>query len=237
MVGVLNTGSDANWCGHDSSQSNWYAYGRLAWDHELSAEAIAEEWVRQTWTNDATAVKTITDMMMGSRETFVNYTMPLGLYHLIGSNHYAPVPQNDRAPRRDWTAVYYHQAAAEGIGFDRTKKGDKAVEQYFPPVRDRFDDVTTCLEIHLLWFHRLPWDYRMKSGKTLWDQLCEKYYQGARQAAQLGQMWEGLSGIVDPQRHKAVAAKLALQATRAALWRDQILGYFQPFSGKEIVKS
>ena len=237
MVGVLNTGSDANWCGHDFSQSNWYAYGRLAWDHELSAEAIAEEWVRQTWTNDATAVKTITDMMMGSRETFVNYTMPLGLHHLIGSNHYAPVPQNDRAPRRDWTAVYYHQAAAEGIGFDRTKKGDKAVEQYFPPVRDRFDDVTTCPEIHLLWFHRLPWDYRMKSGKTLWDQLCEKYYQGARQAAQLGQMWEGLSGIVDPQRHKAVAAKLALQATRAALWRDQILGYFQPFSGKEIVES
>jgi alpha-glucuronidase len=235
MAGVLNTGSDANWCGHDFSQSNWYAYGRLAWDHELTAEAIAAEWIRQTWTNDAAAVKTITDMMMGSRETFVNYSMPLGLHHLIGGDHYAPMPQNDRAPRRDWTAVYYHQAAADGIGFDRTRKGDKAVEQYFPPVRDMFDDVTTCPEIYLLWFHHLPWDYKMKSGKTLWEELCGKYYQGARQAAQLGKTWEGLSGYVDPRRHKAVAAKLAIQATHAAQWRDQILRYFQRFSGKEIV--
>jgi alpha-glucuronidase len=237
MAGVLNTGSDPNWCGHDFSQSNWYAYGRLAWDPELRAEAIAEEWVRQTWTNDAAAVTTITDMMMGSRETFVNYTMPLGLHHLIGGDHYAPMPQNDRAARRDWTAVYYHQAASDGIGFDRTRKGDKAVEQYFPPVRDRFDNVTTCPEIYLLWFHRLPWDYRMKSGRTLWEELCGKYYLGARQAAEFGKTWEGLSGKVDPQRHQAVAAKLAIQATHAAQWRDQILGYFQRFSGKEIVKS
>jgi alpha-glucuronidase len=236
MAGVINPGSDANWCGHDFSQSNWYAYGRLAWDHELSAEAIAEEWVRQTWTNDAAAVKTITDMMMGSRETFVNYTMPLGLHHLIGGDHYAPMPQNDRAPRRDWTATYYHQAAGDGIGFDRTMKGDKAVEQYFPPVRDMFDDLATCPEMYLLWFHRVPWDYKMKSGKTLWEELCAKYYQGARQAAELGKTWEGLSGKVDPKRHKAVAAKLAVQAAHAAQWRDQILGYFQRFSGKEIVK-
>ena len=237
MAGVLNTGSDTNWCGHGFSQSNWYAYGRLAWDHELTAEAIAEEWVRQTWTNEVAVVQTITDMMMGSRETFVNYTMPLGLHHLIGGNHYAPMPQNDRAPRRDWTAVYYHQAAADGIGFDRTMKGDKAVAQYFPPVRDMFDDVTTCPEVYLLWFHRLPWDYRMTSGKTLWEELCGKYYQGARQAAELGKTWEGLSGKVDPQRHKAVAAKLAIQTTHAAQWRDQILRYFQQFSGREIVKS
>jgi alpha-glucuronidase len=232
MAGVVNPGSDANWCGHDFSQSNWYAYGRLAWDHELTAEEIAEEWVRQTWTNDAAAVKTITDMMMGSYETFVNYTMPLGLHHLIGGDHYAPMPQNDRAPRRDWTAVYYHQAAADGIGFDRTMKGDKAVEQYFPPVRDMFDDVTTCPEIYLLWFHRLPWDYKMKSGETLWEELCGKYYHGARQAAELGKTWEGLSGKVDPKRHKAVATKLAIQATHAAQWRDQILGYFQRFKEK-----
>ena len=237
MAGVVNTGTDANWCGHDFSQSNWYAYGRLAWDHELTAEAIAEEWVRQTWTNDVAAVKTITDMMMGSHETFVNYTMPLGLHHLIGGDHYAPMPQNDRAPRRDWTAVYYHQAATDGIGFDRTMKGNKAVEQYFPPVRDMFDDLTRCPEKYLLWFHRLPWDYKMKSGKTLWEELCGKYYLGAQQAVELGKTWEGLSGKVDPQRHKAVAAKLALQATHAAQWRDQILGYFQRFSGMQIAKS
>jgi alpha-glucuronidase len=235
MAGVLNTGSDVNWCGHDFSQSNWYAYGRLAWDHELTAKAIAEEWVRQTWTNDAAVVNTITETMMGSRETFVNYTMPLGLHHMIGGDHYAPMPQNDRAPRRDWTAVYYHQASPEGIGFDRSTKGDKAVEQYFPPVRDTLDDLMTCPEIYLLWFHRLPWDYRMKSGKTLWEELCEKYYLGAKQAAQLGRTWEGLSGTIDSYRHKAVAAKLAIQATHAAQWRDQILRYFQRFSGKEIV--
>ena len=132
--------------------------------------------------------------MMGSRETYVNYTMPLGLHHMIGGNHYAPMPQNAGGPRKDWTAVYYHQASTEGIGFDRTMKGDKAVGQYFPPVRDMFDSLATCPEKFLLWFHRLPWDYRLKNGQTLWDGLVAHYYKGAADAAAMQATWASLAG-------------------------------------------
>lgn len=187
-----------------------------------------------TFTNDAKAVDVIRSMMMSSREAFVNYTMPLGLHHLIGGDHYAPMPQNARASRSDWTAAYYHQASADGIGFDRTKKGDKAVEQYFPPVCDMFDDLATCPENFLLWFHRCAWDYKMKSGKTLWQELCEKYYEGAKQAAALQATWQSLAGKIDPRRHKEVAVRLAVQVEDSAKWRDQILKYFQGFSKMEI---
>lgn len=230
LVSVANPGLDANWCGHHFSQSNWYASGRLAWNPRLTAKQIADEWTRMTFTNDAKSVDTIRDMMMTSREAFVNYTMPLGLHHLIGGNHYAPMPQNARVQRRDWTATYYHQAAADGIGFDRTMTGNKAVEQYFPPVRDMFDNLATCPEKYLLWFHRCRWDYRTQSGKTLWEALCEKYQEGARQAAAMQATWQSLSGAIDPQRHKEVAERLAIQAADASKWRDEILGYFQGFS-------
>ncbi len=192
IASVTNPGLNANWCGHHFSQANWYAAGRLAWDYTRGAADIAEEWTRMTFTNDAQAVRTIRDMMMGSREAFVNYTMPLGLHHLIGGDHYAPMPQNARAQRNDWTAVYYHQASVEAIGFDRTMKGDKAVGQYFPQVRDMFDSLATCPEIYLLWFHRCAWDYKLKTGKTLWEGLKEKYRLGATQAAgsrRHGQRW------------------------------------------------
>ena len=175
--------------------------------------------------------------MMGSREAFVNYTMPLGLHHLIGGDHYAPMPQNAKAPRADWTATYYHQASADGIGFDRTMKGNKAVGQYFPPVRDMFDSLATCPEKFLLWFHRCAWDYKLKSGKTLWDGLCEKYQEGARQAAAMQTTWQSLAGQIDPQRHKEVADRLAIQVADAAKWRDQILQYFQGFSKRPINNS
>ncbi len=234
IASVLNPGLDRNWCGHHFSQSNWYASGRLAWNPELSARQIADEWTRMTFTNDTKTVDTIRDLMMGSREAFVNYTMPLGLHHLIGGDHYAPMPQNAKAPRADWTATYYHQASPEGIGFDRTMKGNQAVGQYFPPVRDLFDNPATCPEEFLLWFHRLPWDYKLKSGKTLWDGICEKYYLGARQAAAMQSTWHSLAGAVDPQRHKEVADRLAIQVADAAKWRDQILTYFQGFSKRPI---
>jgi alpha-glucuronidase len=230
IVSVANPGLDANWCGHHFSQSNWYASGRLAWNHELAAEQIAEEWTRMTFTNDAKTVRTIRDMMMASREAFVNYTMPLGLHHLIGGDHYAPMPQNDRAPRRDWTATYYHQASADGIGFDRTMRGTQAVGQYFPPVREMFDNVETCPEEFLLWFHRCRWDFKTRSGKTLWSALREKYREGAEQAAVFQATWKSLAGLIDSQRHKEVADRLAIQVRDAAAWRDQILGYFQTFS-------
>jgi alpha-glucuronidase len=234
IASVLNPGLDRNWCGHHFSQSNWYASGRLAWNPELSARQIADEWTRMTFGNEPTTVKTIVELMMGSREAFVNYTMPLGLHHLIGGNHYAPMPQNAKAPRADWTATYYHQASADAIGFDRTMKGNQAVGQYFPVVRDRFDNVATCPEEFLLWFHRLPWTHKLKSGKTLWAGLCEHYHEGARQAAAMQATWNGLSDRIDPQRHKEVAERLAIQVADAAKWRDQILGYFQQFSALPI---
>jgi alpha-glucuronidase len=229
IVSVTNPGLDANWCGHHFSQSNWYAFGRLAWNHQLSAEQIAEEWTRMTFTNDPKTVSVICSMMMSSRETFVDYTMPLGLHHLIGGDHYAPMPWNASAPRKDWTAVYYHQASKEGIGFDRTRKGNKAVEQYFPEVCNQFDSLAACPEKFLLWFHRCPWDYKMKSGQTLWQELNEKYNGGARQAAALQTAWQSLAGKIDSRRHREVAARLAIQVQDSALWRDQILKYFQGF--------
>jgi alpha-glucuronidase len=237
MVSVTNPGLDTNWCGHHFSQSNWYAFGRLAWNPELSAEKIADEWTRMTFTNDDKTMAVIRDMMMGSRETFVNYTMPLGLHHLIGGDHYAPQPWNDRASRRDWTATYYHQASAEGIGFDRTKRGDHAVEQYFPPVGDVIDDITKCPEKYLLWFHRCAWDYQMKSGKSLWEELCAKYQAGTKQAVALQTTWQSLAGKVDPRRHKEVADRLAIQVADSAKWRDQILEYFAGFSKRPIPPS
>jgi alpha-glucuronidase len=237
MVSVTNPGLDTNWCGHHFSQSNWYAFGRLAWNPEMSAEKIADEWTRMTFSNDDKTVAVIREMMMGSRETFVNYTMPLGLHHLIGGDHYAPMPWNDRASRADWTATYYHQASAEGIGFDRTKRGGRAVEQYFPQVCDMFDDLKRCPEKYLLWFHRCAWDYRMKSGKTLWEELCAKYHQGTEQAAALQKTWQSLGGKIDARRHREVAARLAIQVEDSAKWRDQILEFFGRFGKRSIPRS
>ncbi len=237
MVSVTNPGLDTNWCGHHFSQSNWYAFGRLAWNPELSAEMIADEWTRMTFTIDDRTVAVIRGMMMSSRETYLNYTMPLGLHHLIGGDHYAPMPWNNRAPRADWTATYYHQASVEGIGYDRTKRGNRAVEQYYPPVGDGFDDLARCPEQYLLWFHRCAWDYRMKSGKTLWEALCEKYDEGAGQAAALQRTWQSLAGRIDARRHKEVADRLAIQVADSAKWRDQILKYFEQFSKRPVPRS
>jgi alpha-glucuronidase len=230
LAAVVNPGEDTNWCGHHFSQSNWYAAGRFAWNPELSAEEIADEWVRMTFTNDPGSVQTIRRTMMASHEAFVNYTMPLGLHHLIGGDHYAPMPENARAPRADWTATYYHQASEDGIGFDRTMKGNRGVAQYFPPVRDLFNRLDTCPEEYLLWFHRCRWDYRLKSGHTLWNSLCTKYHEGARQAAAMETTWHALAGRIDPRRHKEVADRLAIQVADAVSWRDRILKYFQGFS-------
>jgi alpha-glucuronidase len=237
MVAVTNPGLDTNWCGHHFSQSNWYAFGRLAWNPELSADKIADEWTHMTFTSDDKTAAIICDMMMGSRETFVSYTMPLGLHHMIGGNHYAPQPWNAQAARPDWTATYYNQASEKGIGFDRTKQGDHAVEQYFPPVCDMFDDLKTCPEKYLLWFHRCAWDYKMKSGKTLWDELCAKYQAGTKQAVALQTTWQSLAGKIDSRRHKEVADRLAIQVADSAKWRDQILEYFGGFSKKPIPSS
>ena len=232
MAGVANTGRDANWTGHLFGQANWYAYGRLAWNTGLTAEEIADEWIAMTWGHAPAVASTIRSLMLGSREALVDYTMPLGLHHLIGGDHYAPMPENDDPRRADWSAIYYHRADQAGIGFDRTTRGSNAVGQYRSPLRERWNDPATCPENLLLWFHRLPWDHRLASGGTLWDGLVRHYRRGAEEAAGMVTAWESLRGKVDEPRHLAVLEKLRRQAADAAAWRDKNLRYFQQFSGR-----
>ena len=226
-AGVANTGSDTNWTGHDFAQANWYAYGRLAWDPSLTAEGIADEWIRMTWSSAPEVVAAIRDIMLRSREAFVDYTMPLGLHHLIGGDHYAPMPENTDPRRADWSATYYHRADASGIGFDRTRAGSDAVSQYRSPLREQWADPATVPERLLLWFHHVSWDRTMRSGRTLWDELVWHYTRGAGEARAFEERWTALRGRVDTERHQAVLAKLHRQAAEAAQWRDKIVGYFR----------
>ena len=234
IAGVANTGSDANWTGHDFAQANWYAFGRLAWDPSLSPEQIADEWLAMTFSSDAAARQTLREMMMASWETLISYSMPLGLHHLIAGDHYAPAPWNATEPRDDWTAVYYHHADEQGVGFDRTRRGSRAVEQYFPPLRDQLDDLATCPEKLLLWFHHVPWTHRMRNGRTLWDELCFTYSEGVRRAEAMQTTWQSLAPQIDPQRHQAITHRLQTQVTDARQWRDACLRYFQQFSKQPI---
>jgi alpha-glucuronidase len=234
MAGVANTGRDGNWTGHHFGQANWYAYGRLAWDPGLEADAIAEEWITMTWGAAPDVVATIRSIMLDSHQAFVNYTMPLGLHHLIGGDHYAPMPENPDPRRADWSAIYYHRADSGGIGFDRTSKGSGAVRQYQAPLAAQWNDPATVPEKFLLWFHRLPWDYRLRSGRTLWNELVVRYTAGAEEARRLHARWEQLQGRVDEERHGAVLARLRQQVSDAAAWRDKCLRYFQQFSKRPI---
>ncbi len=234
MAGVANTGSDANWTGHHFGQANWYAYGRLAWNPRLTSEQIADEWIAMTWTHEPAVASAIRSLMLGSREAYVDYTMPLGLHHLIGGDHYAPMPENADSRREDWSAIYYHRAERAGIGFDRTASGSNAVGQYRSPLREQWSDLATCPESLLLWFHHLPWDYRLRSGGTLWEGLVRHYSQGARLARDMVTQWEALRGRFDEERYQAVLATLQTQAADAAAWRDKCLKYFQQFSQRPI---
>jgi alpha-glucuronidase len=234
VAGVANTGSDANWTGHHFGQANWYAFGRLAWDPNLAPEQIADEWLAMTFSTDADTRGKLREMMLGSWDALINYSMPLGLHHLIAGDHYAPAPWNAKEPRDDWTAVYYHRADEQGVGFDRTRRGSGAVDQYFPLLRDRFDNVATCPETLLLWFHRVPWDHKMKSGRTLWDELCFKYNAGFEQAQRMAATWDSLADKIDAQRHREVAERLRIQVDHARAWRDQCVAYFQKFSKQPI---
>lgn len=234
MAGVANIGTDRNWCGHPFGQANWYAFGRLAWDHQLSAEEIAEEWIRMTFGNDEIVISTILPMMMVSREITVNYMTPLGLHHLMGRNHhYGPGPWVDGG-RPDWTSVYYHRADSMGIGFDRTTSGSDAVSQYFPPVAETFNSLEKCPEEYLLWFHHVPWDYKMKSGETLWNALVHKYYAGVDSVRWMQRMWNTLENRIDPYRFSQVKMLLNIQEKEAVLWRNSCVLYFQTFSRRPI---
>ncbi|MET0394797.1 MAG: alpha-glucuronidase family glycosyl hydrolase [Chitinophagaceae bacterium] len=231
MAGVANIGNDLNWCGHPFAQSNWYALGRLAWDHELTAAQIAEEWLRMTFTNDAAFVEATKKIMLESREVTVNYMTPIGLHHIMGAgHHYGPGPWVSRMPRADWTSVYYHRADSAGIGFDRTSNGSNAIGQYTPAAAAKWKDPSTCDDKYLLWFHHLPWQYTMKSGKTLWDELCSRYYSGVDSVRRMQQVWNTLKDKIDPQRFSQVKMLLQIQEEEAVWWRNACLLYFQTFS-------
>lgn len=235
IAGVSNIGNDINWTGHLFGQANWYAYGRLAWDHQLSETEIADEWIKQTFPADKKVLDTIHTMMRNSYETMVNYSTPLGLHHIMGTgHHYGPAPWVDNAGRPDWNPVYYHRADENGIGFDRTKTGSNAVSQYAPELAARFGNIQTCPEEYLLWFHHVPWDYKMKSGRTLWDELCLRYQEGVDGVRRMQKQWESLRGSIDEERFRHVQMMLAVQEEEARWWRDACLQYFQTFSKKQL---
>jgi alpha-glucuronidase len=230
MCGVANIGSDRNWCGHPFGAANWYAFGRLAWDHTLTAEAIAGEWLGMTFNTDAHFVRTATALMTQSREAVVDYMTPLGLHHIMAyDHHYGPGPWVTGG-RADWTSPYYHQAGADGIGFDRTPHGSNAVSQYRSPYREQISDPATCPESLLLWFHHLPWQHQMASGRTLWDELCYRYNAGVESVREMLATWESLAEFTDPARYEHVLALLRIQEQEARWWRDSCLLYFQTFS-------
>jgi alpha-glucuronidase len=235
MAGVANTGSDRNWTGHIFAQSNWYAFGRLAWNPDLASRQIALEWIKMTLTHDVKAIEVISRIMLESHDAIVDYMTPLGLHHIMwGGHHYGPAPWWNREQRDDWNPVYYHRADRRGLGFDRTVTGSNSVSQYHPPVRDLFGKVSTCPEKFILWFHHVSWDHRMRSGRTLWDELALGYQRGVSWARAARREWEALSSVIDPQRHAEVAKKLALQERDAVWWRDAVLLYFQTFSERAL---
>lgn len=229
VAGVANIGDDKNWCGHHFSQANWYAYGRLAWDPDLSAEDIAREWIGQTFDADSTFTTAVTDIMMTSREACVDYMMPLGLHHIfMFDHHYGPEPQGFKAEYPlEWCPVYYHNASKDGIGFDRTQKsGSGATAQYRQPYAQLYENISTCPEQYLLWFHHLPWDYRMNNGMTLWENICKRYDEGVRMTHLYRTAWSGLRYAVDSQRWKEVDERLAEQTRSAEEWRATCIEYF-----------
>jgi alpha-glucuronidase len=232
MAGVANIGTDRNWSGSDFNQANWYVFGRFAWNPSLSSRAIAEEWVRMTFSNDKAFVTPVVDMMMGSREAAVDYMTPLGLLHLMGpSHHYGPAPWDASESRADWRPVYYHRADHDGIGFDRSRQGSDAVDQYAPSLAAQFNDLHRTPETFLLYFHHVPWNYRMRSGQTLWHALVAHYTQGVEDVTRMRETWRHLDGYIDAERYNQIAAFLAIQEKEAIWWRDACIAYFQSVSG------
>ena len=231
IAGVSNIGDNINWCGHPFSQANWYAFGRLAWNPSFSSDFIAQEWIGQTFGNEVNSY-ILADMMTTSREACVDYMMPLGLHHLFASqHHYGPEADGVKAEYPlEWCPIPYHKAAADGIGFDRSSKGTNAVSQYCEPYRSLYDNLATCPDEYLLWFHHVPWDYKLHNGDMLWDELCALYYRGIEQVVSYQKLWNELRPQIDQERWEHVNRLLALQLANAKECRDYVLHYFQQFS-------
>jgi len=231
MAGVANIGTARNWTGHPFGQANWYGFGRLAWDPDMSSEQIADEWLRLTFSNDPAFLKPMKKLLALSREAVVHYMTPLGLHHLFDTgHHYGPGPWVANLSRPEWNPVYYHQADTLGIGFDRTRKGSDALAQYAPEVAQKFGNLATCPEAYLLWFHHLPWDYRLKDGHTLWDGLALTYQQGVEEVTEMISAWKTMAPFVDNERFEHVEMLLDIQLREARWWRDACLLYFGQFS-------
>jgi alpha-glucuronidase len=234
VAGVANIGNDRNWTGHLFGQSNWYGYGRLAWDYNAASKQIADEWTRMTFGNDADLVQNVSALMLSSHETIVNYMTPLGLHHIMGANHhYGPGPWVSKMSRADWTSTYYHKADSLGIGFDRTDKGSKALEQYPNDAQKLWDSKDTCPEQLLLWFHHVGWNHKI-AGTTLWDHLCNTYDKGLTNVRDMQTSWKSMSSKVDSDRFKHVSMLLDRQVKEAELWHHSCILYFQTFSKKPI---
>ena len=230
IAGVANTGTDRNWSGNHLAAANWYAYGRLAWDHTLTSAALADEWTRMTFSSDPRVVQTLPAILLASREAVVNYSMPLGLHHLMARNHHQGPGPWVAGGRADWTSLYYHRADEKGLGFDRTATGSNALAQYAPAVARRWADLATCPDEFLLWFHHLPWDYPMRSGKTLWEEICLHYQCGVDAVRDWQKSWDALAGAIDDERFQSVQALLRRQEHEARIWRDACTQYFATFS-------
>ncbi|WP_213982179.1 alpha-glucuronidase family glycosyl hydrolase [Sphingomonas sp. dw_22] len=235
MAGVANIGSDFNWSGSQFDQANWYAFGRFAWDPQSRAEDVARDWAHLTWSNDPAIAEPIVRMMMRSREAVVDYMTPLGLGHLMATgHHYGPGPWVADLARPDWNPVYYHKADANGIGFDRTRAGSDALSQYAPQVAAEWGNLKTVPDRLLLWFHHVPWDYRMRSGRTLWDELVSRYDRGVDEVAAMQVQWDAFKGRIDQRRWEEVRDFLAIQHREATWWRDASIAYFQSVSKRPL---
>lgn len=235
FAGVANTGTDRNWCGSIFSCANWHAFGRMAWNPSLTSDALATEWLRMTFTHDPAFVEPVKRMMLGSRQAAVDYMTPLGLHHLMArGHHYGPGPWVSGGPRADWTSAYYHQADARGIGFDRTATGSNAVGQYPAPLRDRYGRLDRVPDDFLLWFHHVPWDHRMASGRILWDELTTRYCRGVQAVGAMKATWKTIERHVDAERFDETRAFLDIQEQEARWWRDASVLYFQTFSKRPI---
>lgn len=235
MAGVSNIGTDLNWTGHPFAQANWYGFGRLAWDPYLSSAIIAEEWLRATYSNDENFIGPVRDMLLTSREAVVNYMNPLGLHHLFDtSHHYGPGPWVNNLGRPDWNPIYYHQADALGIGFDRTLTGSNATEQYAPFLKKLYNDPYAVPQEYLLWFHHLPWDFQLESGVSLWDGIALKYQKGVNQINTMITTWKNMKPYLTQPQYRDVEMLLQIQLKEAKWWRDACLLYFQTFSQKPL---
>jgi alpha-glucuronidase len=234
-AGVANTGSSRNWCGAVFACANWHAFGRLAWNPRLTSDAVADEWLRTTFTHDTAFVEPVKAMMLGSRQAAVDYMTPLGLHHLMArGHHYGPGPWVDGERRADWNSTYYHRADARGIGFDRTAAGSNAIAQYAAPWRDLFGRLDRVPDHYLLWFHHVPWDHRMASGRTLWNELTARYCRGVEAVQAMRATWAAQTGRLDTERYEETRTFLGIQEREARWWRDASVLYFQTFSRQPI---